>query len=412
MKREDQQPETREGPDENFEPYEEARRVPLPFYWIAIALALWGTAMLYEDTSSVAVAVEERGDRIEAFASQAAKSGAVVFEARCATCHQLDGAGIRKAVPPLDRSEFVLADPELIVQILLHGIQGPINVRGQDFDGNMPNFASVMSDEEIAHVVTYVRGAWSNRASPVTAEFVSHQRRRFSDRKEPWAGGAELSGLAVIPGATPQPVPPEHRLFPSDRRIETLVFRGRNDGSWACASCHGTTGEGALNVPRLAGLDKRYIVKQLRDYVEGSRKNEIMETVARRLSEREMRALANYYSRLSSPSTSSPSLGGSIARGEQLALSGDWSKNIPSCFSCHGSSGFGVGGEFPALAAQHPAYTASQLAAWVGGSRHNSPLGLMKGISEKLSDEDRLAIADYLATLPPVPPTEDEQAGD
>ncbi len=412
MNREDQQPETRQGPDENFEPYEEARRVPLPFFWIAIALALWGTAMLYNDTSSVAIAFAERGERIESTASAAAESGAVLFEARCATCHQPNGAGIRNAVPPLDRSEFVLAGPELIVQILLHGIQGPINVGGQNFDGNMPNFSSVMSDEEIAHVATYVRGAWSNGATPVSPEFVARQRRRFSDRNEPWTGGAELADLTVIPGAAPQPAPSAHPLVPRDLRVEALVLQGRNDGSWACASCHGLKGEGALNVPRLAGLDERYILKQLRDYIGGNRKNEIMETVVRSLSGQEMQALASYYSRLSSPSTSTPSLGGSIARGEQLALSGDWSKNIPSCFSCHGSSGFGVGGEFPALAAQHPAYTASQLAAWAGGSRRNSPLGLMKGISDKLSDEDRLAIADYLATLPPVPRTAAKQAGD
>lgn len=412
MRREDQQPEERQGPDENFEPYEEPRRIPLPFYWIAIALALWGTVMLYDNGTGAQIARHERGERIIARPSAAAEPGAFLFEARCATCHQPNGSGIRNAVPPLDRSEFVLADPQVIVQILLHGIQGPINVAGQPYDGNMPSFASVMSDQEIANVATYVRSAWSNRAAPITPAFVAQQRDRFAQMKRSWAGGAELVRLGAIPGAAPQPAITVRRQMSFDPRIMSLVFQGRNDGSWACASCHGARGEGALNVPRLAGLDENYLFKQLRDYVRGRRQNEIMQTVARTLSEREMRALARYYSRSYGASTSEPSLGGSISRGEQLALQGDWSRNIPSCFSCHGSSGFGVGAQFPALAAQHPAYTTSQLTAWAGGSRRNSPLGLMEGIAGKLSDKDRMAIADYLATLPPVPRNADQQKGD
>lgn len=412
MKREDQQPATRQGPDENFEPYEEPRRVPLPFYWIAIALALWGVVTLYDNGASVQIAREERGEQIVAGPSSTSESGAFLFGARCATCHQPNGSGIQGAVPPLDGSEFVLADARVIVQILLHGIQGPINVAGQTYNGNMPSFASVMSDEEIASVATYVRSAWSNRAGPVTLELVEQQRHRFSRMNRSWSGGAELVRLADIRDAQPQPLIPAEPPAPIDPRVEALVFQGRNDGSWACASCHGAQGQGTLNVPRLAGLDESYLRKQLHDYVRGTRQNEIMQSVAGTLSEQETAALARYYSRSFVPSTSQPSLGGSIARGEQLALSGDWSRNLPSCFSCHGSSGFGVGAEFPALAAQHPAYTASQLAAWAGGTRRNSPLGLMESIAAKLSDEDRMAVADYFATLPPVPQTLDQNKGD
>ena len=98
-----------------------------------------------------------------------------------------------------------------------------------------------------------------------------------------------------------------------------------------------------------------------------------------------------------------------MARGEQLALHGDWSKNLPACFSCHGPSGFGVAPNFPSLAAQHPAYTASQLAAWVGGERDNSDVQLMNEVARNLSDADRRAVADYLATLPPVPAVSDNE---
>jgi cytochrome c553 len=76
---------------------------------------------------------------------------------------------------------------------------------------------------------------------------------------------------------------------------------------------------------------------------------------------------------------------------------------VPACFSCHGPAGFGVAPEFPALAAQHAPYTAMQLAAWAGGTRSNAPLGLMANISAALSSGDRRAVADYMASLPPVP---------
>jgi cytochrome c553 len=187
-----------------------------------------------------------------------------------------------------------------------------------------------------------------------------------------------------------------------------LVTEGRGE-AWACASCHGAAGEGGANVPRLAGLPEGYIVKQLQDYVSGRRRNETMQTVAGALSDADRRGLARYYSALRTPSTARPELGGGLKRGEQLALYGDWSKNLPACFSCHGPSGFGVAPNFPSLAAQHPAYTASQLAAWVGGQRDNSDVQLMNEVARNLSDADRRAIADYLATLPPVPAVSDDE---
>lgn len=411
MKREDQQPEVRQGPDETFEPYEEPRRIPLPIYWIAIALTLWGTLMLYGNKQAVQLGREQRAENLVARPSRVSETGAALFNARCATCHQANGSGIRNAVPPLDASPFVTSRPEVIVQILLHGMQGPVEVDGRVYNGNMPDFSSVMSDEEIAQLVSFVRSAWSNKAAPVSPELVARERRRFSDLNRSWSGGEELLKATQVTDL-PQPQMPPSQNRNVEPAILGLVREGRNDGSWACASCHGANGEGALNVPRLAGLNEAYIIKQLEDYLRGARQNEIMATVARTLSEQEMQGAARYYAGLTTASTAQPSLNGSIARGEELALTGDWSKNIPACFSCHGSSGFGVGGQFPSLAAQHPAYTVSQLNAWSGEHRKNSPLGMMESIAAKLSDRDRKAVADYFATLPPVPQVSAQARGD
>lgn len=399
-------PQPRE-PDEAFEPYEEFRRIPLPVYWIAIALAIWGAVTLWDNAQAVGVGREERAEQIEETPALALNSGAQVFEARCSTCHQSNAAGVRSAIPPLAGSRFVAAGPAVIVQILLHGIDGPIDVGGKVFDGHMPSFASVLSDAELARVASHVRQTWGGDDQEITPAFVAAQRGRFAGR-EAWRGGEELA-RAVDPGLAPQPsVGPVRISSFDDSGVMRLVTQGRGE-AWACASCHGAAGEGGANVPRLAGLPQGYIVKQLQDYVSGRRRNETMRIVAGALSDADRHGLARYYSALRTPSTAQPELGGDVARGEQLALHGDWSKTLPACFSCHGPSGFGVAPNFPSLAAQHPAYTASQLAAWVGGERDNSDVQLMNEVARNLSDADRRAVADYLATLPPVPAVSDNE---
>jgi cytochrome c553 len=362
---------------------------------------------LWDNAQAVSVGREERAEQIEDIPALALNSGAQVFEARCSTCHQPNAVGVRSAIPPLAGSRFVAADPAVIVQILLHGIDGPIDVGGKVFDGHMPSFASVLSDAQLARVATHVRQTWGGDDQEITPAFVTAQRDRFPGRGA-WRGGEELARV-VDPGLAPQPPVGPVRIFSfDDPGVMRLVTEGRGE-AWACASCHGAAGEGGANVPRLAGLPEGYIVKQLQDYVSGRRRNETMQTVAGALSDADRRGLARYYSALRTPSTARPELGGGLKRGEQLALYGDWSKNLPACFSCHGPSGFGVAPNFPSLAAQHPAYTASQLAAWVGGQRDNSDVQLMNEVARNLSDADRRAIADYLATLPPVPAASDDE---
>lgn len=188
-------------------------------------------------------------------------------------------------------------------------------------------------------------------------------------------------------------------------RAATLAEQGRG-AIWACASCHGDDGGGGGNVPRLAGLSSGYIAKQLYAYAEGVRINDTMQYVAERLTENEKLALGRYYAVMETPSKAQAELGGNVRRGRDLAVNGDWNIGVPSCFSCHGSSGWGVDQAFPGLAAQHPAYTYAQLAAWVDGRRKNSPLMLMQQISHALSDADKRAVSDYLATLPAPPAQE------
>lgn len=189
-----------------------------------------------------------------------------------------------------------------------------------------------------------------------------------------------------------------------------LIGRGR-DGIWPCAECHRPDGAGNGPIPRLAGLPAGYLAKQLHDFRAGLRRHATMERVASALTDEEILALAEHFAALETPSNAGPRLGGDLDRGRTLAYVGDWSVDVPACFSCHGSLAWGVEDLFPPLAAQHPVYTVRQLDAWIDGSRANAPLGLMHAIASGLSRRDREAVADFLATLP-APPAHEPSSTD
>lgn len=387
-------------PDENFEPYEEFSGIPMPVYWIAIALAAWGAFMLYDTGKDVTLAQDERVEERAVQISADQGEGGNLFVANCSTCHQPDGKGLRGAVPPLAGSEVLAAGPEIVARILLRGIDGPIRVGGDDFDGHMPSFASALNDDEISRIASYVTLTFGEADAKLDPKRVADLRHEVGDAGS-FAGGAELA--TIVTSMPPQPSHPAPTVADAmTATVQDLVFAGRDD-VWACASCHGDLGQGGENTPRLAGQPAKYLTKQLNDFRDGTRDNESMQIVAAGLSDAETAALGAYFATLRVPSNASPNLSADLARGERLALQGDWSLGVPACFTCHGSSGFGVAPDFPALAAQHAPYTASQLAAWAGGGRQNSPLGLMSQISQALSSQDRRAVADYLASLPPVP---------
>lgn len=107
-------------------------------------------------------------------------------EAACFGCHGADGAGMPNLGPPLDESEWVTGKPETLVNILLHGMTGPVMVAGETYapPADMPGLAMnpKMTDQTIADLATYIRKEWSNKAAPVGAALVGHQREATKER--------------------------------------------------------------------------------------------------------------------------------------------------------------------------------------------------------------------------------------
>jgi mono/diheme cytochrome c family protein len=114
--------------------------------------------------------------------------------ASCASCHQADGQGVAGAYPPLAGAEWVTGDPRVLSRILLHGLEGPISVRGAVYSGVMPAWAN-LSDAEIAAVLTYIRNSWGNEAGDVPSDLVAEVRRSVSTRTTPWSA-EELDQIA------------------------------------------------------------------------------------------------------------------------------------------------------------------------------------------------------------------------
>lgn len=108
--------------------------------------------------------------------------GAAVYAQQCVACHQGNGEGLAGAFPPLAGADWVTEDPETPVKILLAGLSGPIEVNGATYNGAMPAFGAVLSDAEIAAVVTHIRTTWGNEASEVTAEQVASIRESIGAR--------------------------------------------------------------------------------------------------------------------------------------------------------------------------------------------------------------------------------------
>ena len=150
-------------------------------------------------------------DQVAAAGAPSGLSGAQIFSAKCATCHQAKGQGT-SSIPPLAGNPDVAAsDPKAMIATIVNGRTGPLTVNGKTYNGKMPTWSGQLSNADIAAVATFIRSAWSNKAPGVTEQQVA------------------AAGPAVL--AT----------------VGASVFTFR------CARCHQANGQGRYTIPALAG---------------------------------------------------------------------------------------------------------------------------------------------------------------
>ena len=111
-------------------------------------------------------------------AAASIKRGQQVFSTTCIVCHQKNGGGVPGLNPPLIKTTYVLGDKSQLAQIVLKGLNQPIEVEGQTYNNVMPSFAQ-LTDQQIADVLTYVRNSFGNKASAVTMAEVKAEREKI-----------------------------------------------------------------------------------------------------------------------------------------------------------------------------------------------------------------------------------------
>ena len=116
--------------------------------------------------------------------------GQAIYEALCLNCHQASGQGLTGVYPPLAKSEWVAGNQQALIKLTIHGLAGPTKVLGKDY-GLVPMPPMGLDDQQLADVLTYVRSAFGNQASPVTPAEVKAVREATKGRAAPWMA-AEL----------------------------------------------------------------------------------------------------------------------------------------------------------------------------------------------------------------------------
>ncbi|MEC7265193.1 MAG: copper-containing nitrite reductase [Bacteroidota bacterium] len=104
------------------------------------------------------------------------KFGKQIYMQTCFACHQAEGQGIPNAFPPLAKSDYLNADVNRAIGIVLNGKTGEITVNGQKYNSVMTR--QMLSSEEIANVLTYVYNSWGNNKTVVTSEMVNKVKNK------------------------------------------------------------------------------------------------------------------------------------------------------------------------------------------------------------------------------------------
>lgn len=147
--------------------------------------------LVYDERYDAAAAASAAAAPKERTPEQIFASGKRLY-ATCAACHQANGQGVAGVYPPLAASEWVTGSEERLIRVLLHGLVGPIEVKGNPYNGAMPAFGKIpgggynWSEERVADVLSYIRRDWGNEAGFITKEQVRAVLDAEKGRSKPW----------------------------------------------------------------------------------------------------------------------------------------------------------------------------------------------------------------------------------
>lgn len=306
--------------------------------------------------------------------------GAGHFEVGCRPCHgapdlpRQPRIGRAMLPPPPNLSQRVLEwEPEELFYIVRNGIK---------FTG-MPAWPSLVRDDEVAAVVAFLTALPSLDAE-------AYRRLVHGPGAEP---GAAPAGE---PPATP--APSEGDLAGGAAAPEVVHA--------TCGRCHGLDGRGRGNAafPALAGQAREHLQGALEAFASDRRQSGIMQPIATRLSDAEMREAVEHYARLPARAARGASSddAAAIDRGRSLSDMGLSERRVPSCSDCHGPSPADPSSAGPALAGQYADYLMLQLGLLAAGNRGGTDKAhIMSTIAARLTREQMRDVSLYYESLQP-----------
>ena len=107
--------------------------------------------------------------------TQQIAAGKVLYNGTCSVCHQNNGEGLPDVFPPLAKSDFLMADKERAIDVVLNGLTGKVTVNGKPYNSVMPPMSQLTNDE-VANILTFVMNNWGNEGGVVTAGEVAKVR--------------------------------------------------------------------------------------------------------------------------------------------------------------------------------------------------------------------------------------------
>lgn len=209
-------------------------------------------------------------------------------------------------------------------------------------------------------------------------------------------GSSVLAGVLLVlqtahAQADPNAVPRVDKLDSMEARVQ------------ACATCHGYQGQGTSNdyFPRIAGKPAGYLFNQLRAFRTGERQYAPMNYLLAYMTDDYLHEIAAHFAaqRPAFPQGTPPAVPQPLLeRGRTLVQSGDPSRQLPPCMTCHGPNLTGMQPGIPGLVGLRPNYINAQLTRWRSGERRAAEPDCMRRIASRLEDRDIAAVAAWLGS--------------
>lgn len=165
-----------------------------------------------------------------------------------------------------------------------------------------------------------------------------------------------------------------------------------------CAACHAADGNSAVPMfPKLAGQHAEYTEKQLKEFISGKRKNDVMIPVIANLKPEDLTALAVYFA-AQKPAPGVVQDAALASAGKKIFVDGNEESGVPACAGCHQPMGEGDA-RFPRLAGQHQGYLFLQMKNFASGERANDLGRVMRAVAKRLTEQEMKSVSEYIAGL-------------